>query len=145
MRSYLSNLIKIRTHKISLYLTNKNIQFEKDLFVRFITNGSYLHYDAYNIYVLKNKDLFKAVYVNLIYDPEIVNNLKDYNISLIGTSLRDIETDGARIYNICPKLNMDKHTSFQDIYSSIIVSYCRIGPMIELDDIYRLVIITNKI
>ena len=95
-------------------MRNRDVQFENDSFVKQFTGGKCDHYDVYNIHGLTNKDLFKAVYIGLVTDPEISHKLGNLNISLIGTSFKDLETGIAIIYDIHPNLNMDKYTSFKE-------------------------------
>lgn len=129
---------KIKLLPLRFYMRNRDVQFENDSFVKQFTGGKCDHYDIYNIFGLTNKDLFKAVYIRLVTEPGISHKLGNFNISLIGTSFRDLETGIAIIYDIHPNLNMDKYTSFKEFYSSIIIRYCHTGPLQDLDDIYKL-------
>lgn len=129
---------KLLPHRLYIYISNKDIEFLNDPFVRQFTNRVHDHYNIYNIYGLKHKDLFKAVYVKLMSDPEVLAQLNKYSLSLIGTSFRDLETGFAMVYDIHPFLNINKHISFNEFYSSILSYYCHIEPKEDLDYIYRL-------
>jgi hypothetical protein len=103
-----------------------------------LTNGKYFQFNIVNIYGLKHKDLFLATFYYLISHPDIFHSLKDYRFSIIGISFTNLETNKYKIYNIHPEIVMNKYTSFQEFYLSIILNYNFIGPMENLDDIYKL-------
>ena len=52
------------------------------------TNNNYIHIVVYNIHGLAHKDLLRAIFIELVTNPEIFYKLDKYEISLLGTSFR---------------------------------------------------------
>lgn len=98
-----------------------------------------MHIDVYNIRGLDHKDLLRAIIFELMTHPEIFDILDKYEISLIGTSFRDIETEYAKISDMRsnPGLYLTKNSSFGDFYYPIISQFCFLNGVEDLDNLYR--------